>query len=332
MSGPAPSRQRSPFPPPANPALKPSTRDPDENSNRESKRLETIANHSKEKTAAHSNRELAAVFYAPLCPAISAPSSEKGEQKANRESLRLEIEVTPTKQRPDDRSNREKEALFQTTITRKPPTIPTKNASTPPSFLFRVDTKSNDCFLALTDNSNHTHVSGTASGKTPPSSTTTPGCFGPKRAHPTQKSKSARAPQSNSNSKSFAKHPPFLLRLETTPITCFVRVTANSNLPMLRLRRSVIEPEFRLNRPLSPAREKSKPPAGAPAARYGGFRQIVRAWRNPVPFPGKTHQSSPEHFPVTSLYSARYRAGWTVQSLLGCLSAAPSLSPLLPWR
>jgi hypothetical protein len=136
----------------------------EQKANREPRRLETIATHTKQKAEPISNREKEAIFYPHFCsPGVDVPSQE-GEQKANRERLRLETLVTHRKHKAGVASNREKEALFQI--------IPRhQNAPT---------------------------------------------------------------------------HPPFLLRLKTTPIPCFVELTHDFDRNTLRLRRISIEPKFRL--------------------------------------------------------------------------------------
>jgi hypothetical protein len=105
----------------------------DQNSNRESLRLEINVTPTKQRPDPDSNREKEAPFFGPSRggsflsdpPAFRprfrrrAPSAEpqihpaRKHQNSNRESLRLEIKVTPTKQRPDPDSNREPEALVK---------------------------------------------------------------------------------------------------------------------------------------------------------------------------------------------------------------------------
>ena len=134
-------------------------------SNREPLRLEIHATHTKQTTDHSSNRENIECFSShhqstpyPI-PKIS-----------NREPLRLETRLTNRKQTTDHSSNREKYAVFQREKRRKSiPFAPQASNLQPqtsnlrpsaPSFLFRVETTSTDCFLKLTDNSTYTHVSG----------------------------------------------------------------------------------------------------------------------------------------------------------------------------
>src|SRR5271155_3480723 len=145
-------------------------------SNRESLRLENNT------TQRHSNRELGAVFSAPVGEGVYLPpglglgvawdlGGVRGAsdiQISNRESLRLEIDVTQTKQTPEPHSNRELEALFQIPTNspssrrqhdfsspRRPPTSP-KIHTTPPSFMFRLKTTPILCFVKVTASFNRT--------------------------------------------------------------------------------------------------------------------------------------------------------------------------------
>lgn len=87
------------------------------NSNREPKRLESNATHSKQTAAPNSNRENTACFSRHIKAASDCrPSAHP--KNSNREPIRLETPTTPTKQSTEATSNRENNACFSNSIPR----------------------------------------------------------------------------------------------------------------------------------------------------------------------------------------------------------------------
>jgi hypothetical protein len=155
-------------------------------SNREPLRLESHLTQTKQTPALRSNREKEACFSDRVwavnrlcdCGEIESarrkdvqPTGRHDLKNSNREPLRLEIHLTQTKQTPTFRSNREIEAHFQPgeiTVNSASPTrenaissprkLPrnSKNATTHPSFSFRLKHASILCFLRVTKHFNRT--------------------------------------------------------------------------------------------------------------------------------------------------------------------------------
>ena|SRR5271156_3643698 len=152
---------------------------PNQNSNREALRLETLATQTKQRTDRHSNREKEASSFGPHRGGSFSPPAfrprrsinlyrRQHKRTSNRESLRLETPANYTKQTTQHRSNREVEALSQAPTcspfsshqnaiycARRLPAIP-KNTTRFPSFLLRLKAIPTVYFLRVTESFNRT--------------------------------------------------------------------------------------------------------------------------------------------------------------------------------
>jgi hypothetical protein len=154
-----------------------------------------------------SNREKGHPRRGDPSPTMPSPI-RKGEQKANREPLRLETIVTQTKQTLALRSNREKEALFY-------PHFCCQNAAPP---IQKGEQKANRESLRL-----ETIATRTKQNPAPISNREKEALFQPAILHPP--GAVPHPPKTPDGLEKLKIPPPFLFRLKTTPIPCFVGVT-----------------------------------------------------------------------------------------------------------
>jgi hypothetical protein len=215
----------------------------EQKANRESLRLETTATRTKQKPAVISNRELEPVFYPFLCPPNAASPIQKGEQKANRESLRLEIDLTQTKQTTEAHSNRELEALFSRprrggSLFSDPPAfrprfsgqVPSAKPQIRPPLRHENSNRESirlEIVVTQTKQTTELHSNRELEGLfsigsglmiQPGEMLTTARSSSRQNAIPSPRKLLA-------NSKNSKSLPPFLFRLKTTPVPCFVGVT-----------------------------------------------------------------------------------------------------------